>query len=204
VLLGGCGPTAQDRVTEYNDDGVRLYQRGRYADARDSFQAALTLKPDDAGLLYNLGQCYDHLGNVAAAEQTYNACLQRSPNHPACRHALATLLVRQGRWNDAVQMVQTWLGREPKLAAAYAEDGWLWHQAGDLMRARARLEQALDLDPHDSRALTELALVYESLNRPERALVLYERCLEQHPNQPEVARRLNFLLAKGVSRPKPE
>jgi tetratricopeptide (TPR) repeat protein len=117
---------------------------------------------------------------------------------------LSALLVREGRQPEAVRMVQDWLAREPKRAAAYAEDGWLWHEAGDLPRAQARFQQALALDPHDCRALTELALVYEEMQRPDRAVVLYERCLEQNPNQPDVAKRLTGLLAKGVGRPRPD
>lgn len=204
LAMGACAPAVQERLREYSDDGLHLYQQGQYAAARDSFQAALQLKPDDVGLLYNLGQCYDRLGNASRAEHYYTECLQRSSNHAACRQALAALLVRQDRWPDAVRMVEDWLTQEPKLASAYAVDGWLWHQTSDLPRAQARLQQALQLDPHDRLALAELALVYEEMQRPDRALVLYERCLLQDPHQPDVARRLNLLLAKGAKRPRPD
>src|SRR5205085_1070565 len=82
-----------------------------------------------------------------------------------CRHALASLYVRQGHWPEATGLVRDWLAREPQRAAAYAEEGWLWRQAGDLPRAQARLQQALELDPHDPRALTELAQAYEDLQQ---------------------------------------
>jgi Flp pilus assembly protein TadD len=101
-------------------------------------------------------------------------------------------------------MVEDWLIHQPRLAAAYALDGWLWHQSGDLPRAQARLQQALELDPHDVTALTELALVYEDLHRPERAVVLYERVLALDARQPQVENRLHVLLAKGAGRPQPD
>jgi tetratricopeptide (TPR) repeat protein len=112
--------------------------------------------------------------------------------------------VREGRQDEAVKMVEDWLAREPNLAAPYAVDGWLWHQVGDLPRAQARLQQALQIDPHDMHALIELALVYEALHRPERALVLYERALSQNPHLPQVAERLDRLKAQGVKRPRPD
>jgi Flp pilus assembly protein TadD len=204
MCLAGCAPMGQERLHDYNEDGLYLFQRGDYNEARESFQAALALRPEDAGLMYNLGECYDRLGDDKKAEQYYNECLARAPNHPACRHALACVLVRGGRGGEATDMVHDWLAREPKLAAAYAEDGWLWHQAGDLPRAQARLHQALELNPHDERTLVELALVYEAMQRPDRAVVLYERVLERNPNQVEVARRLNQLQAKGAGRPRPD
>jgi tetratricopeptide (TPR) repeat protein len=101
-------------------------------------------------------------------------------------------------------MAESWLASAPDRSGPYALDGWLWHQAGDLPRAQARLQQALEIEPRDSHALLELALVYEALRRPERALVLYERALEQNPNQSEVSQRLQRLQAQGVSRPRPD
>src|SRR5207244_968110 len=123
--------------------------------------------------------------------------------HAPCRHSLATLMVRGGRRQEAVKMVEDWLAREPKLAAAYAEDGWLWRQTGDLPRAQLRLQQALELDPHDQRALLELALLYEAMEYPERAVVLYQRALAQDPRQSEVKRHLDLLVSRGVRPPKP-
>jgi tetratricopeptide (TPR) repeat protein len=204
IWLGGCAPTAQDRVRDYNEDGLNLYRHGVYDKAAESFEAALALEPGDAGLLYNAAQCYDRTGNPARAEQYYNACLQRAPNHAGGRNALATLMVRQGRRDEAVTMIEGWLAGQPKLAAAYAADGCLRHQLGDLPSAKLRLEQALELDPHDTRALVELGLVYEALQRPERSLVLYERALAEAPGQEEVAGRLQRLQAQGVKRPRPE
>lgn len=204
LCLGGCATGLQERAEEYNEDGLQLFRQGDYVYARESFKAALALKPEDPALLYNIGSCYDRLGKSAKAEQYYNACLQRAPNHTSCRHALAVMLVRDQRRDDASRMIAGWIAAEPQLAAAYAEDGWYWHQAGDLPRAQARLHQALQLDPHDPRALVEMAQVYESMSRPDRALVLYERALERDPHQAEVTERINLLLAKGAKRPQPD
>jgi tetratricopeptide (TPR) repeat protein len=205
LCLAGCAGTERDDLVQtYNEDGVHLFQHGDYVQARASFQAALALRPEDAALSYNLGQCYDRLGDPASAERAYSECLQRAPNHADGRHALAVLLVRGNRRDEAARMVQDWLAREPKLAAAYAEDGWLWRERGDLPRAQARLQQALELDPHDPRALIELGLVYEAMNRPDRALVLYERVLQHEPHQAEVVKRINALQAHGAGRPHPE
>lgn len=204
ALALGCADTTQERVRDYNQDGVHLYERGDYAQARESFQAALALQPEDAGLLFNVGQCYDRLGDAAKAEQFYHECLRRAPNHPACWHALVALLVRDGRRPEAEQLVVGWILREPKRSSPYAEDGWLYHQAGNLPLAQGRLTQALQIDPKDCRALTELALVYEEMQRPDRALSFYQTCLEVNPRQPDIVRRVAQLRAQGVGPPRPE
>ncbi len=204
VCLAGCTGPRDQLVREYDADGVLLFQHGDYRSARESFQAALALKPDDPGLLYNVGQCYDRQGAPDKAEHFYNDCLQRDPNHVACRHSLAVLLVHERREADAVRLVEDWLGREPKKAEPYVLDGWLWHQKGDLPRAKTRYEQALEIDPHNVHALTELAGIYEEMQRPDRALVLYERILQIEPKDPEITQRLNVILTKGGKRPQPE
>ena len=204
LCVASCVTPEQNRLRDYNEDGVHLFRQGDYFSAHESFQAALRLAPEDADLHYNLGECYDRLGNVAKAEASYQACLQRSPNHPACRQSLASLFVRSQRWPDALKMTQDWLAREPKLSGPYAVDGWLWHQAGDLPRSQARLQQALEIDPNDKLALIELALVYEAMQRPDRALVLYERSLAQDPVQPNVTKRVVALKASGTKAPRPD
>ena len=204
MILAGCATPEEDRARVSTEDGLRLYQQGNFAAAQQDFQTALQFRPGDADLVYNIGQCYEHQNDLVRAEQTYGQCLRQSPDHVACHNALASLLIHQGRKPEVTRMVEDWLIHQPRLAAAYALDGWLWHQSGDLPRAQARLQQALELDPHDVTALTELALVYEDLHRPERAVVLYERVLALDARQPQVENRLHVLLAKGAGRPQPD
>jgi hypothetical protein len=42
------------------------------------------------------------------------------------------------------------------------------------------------------------------MQRPERALVLYERVLAIDPRQAEADKRMQVLLAKGAGRPRPD
>jgi len=198
LFVGACTPTSQDRLREYNEDGVHLFERGAYSDARDSFQAALALRPDDPDLLFNVGQCYDRLGLVDKAQKYYEGCIQRAPDHADARHALTVLLWNNGQQSTAVARVDEWLVREPQRAAAFAEQAYLYRRAGDLPRAQSRLQQALSLDINDVRSLTEMALVYEALNRSDRALSLYERSLEINPHQPDVVKQVKLLKDRGV------
>src|SRR5579871_902936 len=93
LSVAGCVTTDDERVRDYSSDGLQLFRCGNYRAARESYQAALALRPEDIGLMYNVAQCYDRQGADAQAEKLYNDCLQRAPNHGACRHALAELLV---------------------------------------------------------------------------------------------------------------
>jgi Tfp pilus assembly protein PilF len=204
LLAGACAQTTHERLRELNEDGVHLYEQGSFDHARETFQLALSLQPGDPHLLYNLGRCHDQLGHLERAEQIYRQCLQAAPDHAECRHALVVLLAGHGRRPEAGQLVQTWLARDPRRASPYVEDAWLLLQDGDLLSARGRLQQAVRLEPRNSQALAELGRLYERLNYPDRAVVMYERALEANPHQPEVARQVSLLRSQGVGRPRPE
>ena len=140
VLLGGCTTSNQELVRDYHNDGLHLFKQGRYSDAEESFQAALKLQPADPGIYYNLGQTYDYLHRKQEAEKYYRECILRSPNHAGARHALTILLMNQNKQQEAVEGVEDWLKKSPNCAAAYAEDGFLWKQMGDMPRSQARYQ----------------------------------------------------------------
>jgi cytochrome c-type biogenesis protein CcmH/NrfG len=83
-------------------------------------------------------------------------------------------------------------------------DAWRLRGAKMYPEAQGRLQQALDADPHNRRALAELAVLYEVTGMPQRAFVLYERILERDPAQTQIAEKLEHLRVLGVSRPLPD
>src|SRR5205807_10543026 len=120
-----------------------------------------------------------------------------------CRHSLALLLFRIGKAPEAERMIQDWLAAEPESPDALVEDGWRLRQEGELHQAEGRFQQALHHDPHHVRALTELGILFESVEMPERALVLYERALDRDPRQAELVGRVNALRANRAGKPQP-
>lgn len=204
TALSSCTPAFQEKVHDLSRDGLSLYQGGNYQAARESFQTAFALQPNNFALLYNVGQCSEKLGELPAAEKAYLDCLQRMPDYSTARQALCVVLIKQGRAADARRVVDEWLAFEPGSASAYAADGWYWFQAGDLPRARERYQKALELDGSNLRALTDLGQVFETMGRPDRALALYEKALENHENQPELDKRAKLLRIQGVGQPRPD
>jgi tetratricopeptide (TPR) repeat protein len=202
--LPGCLAYVDERVPQFTEDGVQLYQRGDYPHARECFEMALQLHPGDANLMYNVAECHDREGNTGKAEEMYRLCLDRSANHARCRHSLALLLYRTGEAKKARQMIEDWVAAEPQSPDALIEDGWRLRQGGELHQALARYQQALHHDPNHVRALTELGLLYEQQQQPERALYLYERALARDPRQPELLEHVRVLKGRGVGKPLPD
>lgn len=205
LLLAGCVLTqGEDRAQLFNDDGVHLFAQGDYRSALDSFDLALTLKPQDPSLLFNIAQCHDRLGDAKRAEQYYGYTLVRSANHGDARLALVELLYRTGRKPQADRLIDEYLQGNPQTADAYVLDARRLREEQALPQAQGRLQQALDLDPQNRRALTEMAVLYERQQMPDRALVLYERVLAREPEQAQIATLVSRLRERGVQRPLPD
>ena len=202
--LPGCLPHVDERAKDWSEEGVYLFQRGEYQNARECFEWALQMQPGDANLMYNVGQCYDRQGKTDKALEYYQLCLDRAPNHARCRHVEALLLYRTGKAAEADHMIQDWLASAPQSPDALVEDGWRLRQEGELEQAKGRLQQALHYDPHHVRALTELGLLYETVQMPERALDLYKDAQARDAQQSELNERINILTSKGVGKPRPD
>jgi Tfp pilus assembly protein PilF len=114
------------------------------------------------------------------------------------------LLYRTGRKPQADRLVTDYLKEHPQSADALVLDARRLREEKALPQAQGRLQQALDVEPQNRRAVLELAVLYEAMNLPDRAFVLYERVLVREPNQTQVAERLDRLRVKGVSRPRLE
>lgn len=201
--LAGCTAVDEDRWRVFNDEGVALFSKGAYRDALENFDYALTLRANDPVILYNMGQCYDRLGQVKNAEQYYTACLQREPKHGDAHLALITMNYRTGRAVEANQMIRDWLTQDPKSADPIVADAWRLRQERNYPLAQGRLQEALSRDLDNRRALTELAILDELQGMPDRAYVQYERILAREPNQIEIRDRYEQLKAQGVKRPLP-
>ena len=185
LVLGGCESSA----SYLNSQGVNSYYGGDFALAKNYFQEAMLEDPSDPNIYYNLASSYHRIGDRQQADFFYNQCLMRDPGHARGHHALAVSFMEQGRTDEAHRLIETWVAVEPYRPEPHVELAWLQKEGGDRESARLSLQRALEIDPAHPKALTQLASLYEH-DRPDRAVVLYERSLQSDRNQPQVANRL--------------
>jgi tetratricopeptide (TPR) repeat protein len=197
LFLSGCGSiAAQSR----NAEGVRLFQQARYQEALRQFQEAVYAEPNNPNGYYNLAAAYHRIGRLEhrqsgldQAENYYNLCLDRDPNHVECYRGLAVLLAEQGRKEDAFRLIEGWAARQPALADAKIELARLHDEFGNRKAATEYLLEALASEPNNARALTALGKIREDAGELAQAAANYRRSLEQDSRQPQVAARLAAL-----------
>lgn len=205
LSLSGCGEfAAQGR----NAEGVRLYQEARYQDAIREFQEATYDDPSNADGYYNLAAAYHRAGraehcqsDLVQAENFYNQCLDRNPNHTECYRGLAVLLAQQGRTEEAFRLLEGWVHCQPCSADAKIELARINEEFGNRQAAAEHLVEAVALEPDNPRALAALGKIREDSGDKAQALANYQRSLTQDNRQPELIARVNALQGGSPAAP---
>ena len=76
-VLAGCASPNVDHARDLNQDGIDLYRQGQYALARESFQAALNLRPDDPEISYHLALAFEASGARAQSQTILQTLVKR-------------------------------------------------------------------------------------------------------------------------------
>ena len=185
-----------------NIEGVQHFQQGNYQLAADRFQKAIATNPGSASGYYNLasslhktGTLYKRPNDLVQAEQLYNQCLERDPNHTECHRGLAVLLSETNRQQQAASLLHNWSAKNPEAADPKIEVARLYEEHGQVEQAKTHLVQALAGDPHNARALTALGRLRDHEGDHAQALANYQRSLELNRFRPQVASRVATLHA---------
>lgn len=98
--------------------GGLLAAAGRPTEAMDSYTRATEINPNRASIWFPLGQAAVAAGDDARGEQALRRVLELSSEHEQARLALAGLLTRTDRPEEAIESYQTLLVGAPEHAAA--------------------------------------------------------------------------------------
>ena len=90
--------------------GRALELSGDLPGARDALQASLKLNPNQFAARLSLGRVYLSLGDAKAAEDQLEAAVLSQPGSAEAQTGLAKALIRQQKFADAVELLETIVG----------------------------------------------------------------------------------------------
>jgi Tfp pilus assembly protein PilF len=105
----------------------------------------------------------------------------------------ATHLLEQEDYEQGIALLVSVTESAPLVTSAHIDLAIAYGRVGDLARAEASLEKALDLNPRHPVAHNELGIVYRRTGRFEKARASYERALELYPDFHFARRNLAIL-----------
>ncbi len=132
----------------YHKAGFRLLEAGLYREAIELFRTALAKNPQQDNSFFNIGACYEYLGEYSAALANYRKELDVDPGDGDVPYRLGRVYVKMGRFADAIPLLrQAVAGRATARQWYYlgrAQEG-----VGDTAAARASYRRGLELAPDD-------------------------------------------------------
>ncbi len=152
-------------------EGLLLYRRGMWAEAKDVFAEVVRLKPDFQPAVAAL-ELLER--NDAAAIPLLERAVELNPQDAESTYQLGVLYDRNGDSERGKKLLE----RAASLRAGYGDPhyqlGRIYQREGDLNRALAELEKARQMLPEQEAVRMALGRVYQAMGRAAEAKAEFE------------------------------
>lgn len=177
------------------DLGSLLASRGDMERARQFFQRAVELSPDNVEALNQLGGALARQDQLDEALVHFRRANELQPDDPGVHNNLGTLMRLQGHLSQSEQHYQQAIQSQPQHALAHKNLGILYEQTAELGKATHHFQQAIRFRPQDPETLTRLANVLMRQRKWARAETYLRRALRLPHTDPTIHRQLGRVLA---------
>ena len=161
-----------------------------YAAAARVAQEASVRFPDSAEALFRLGSALERSGAPEEAEKTFQKLLQGRPNDSAAQNYLGYMWAERGvRLDEARELLEKAVAREPRNGAYLDSLGWVYFRLGRLEKAQTYLAEAKQREPDDPTIEEHLGDLSERQGDVARAIVHWERAIQLKHEEPEKVRQ---------------
>jgi tetratricopeptide (TPR) repeat protein len=179
-------PANDDRLEDLLEKGNELRDARRFAEAEESYQGVLKLRPRDARAAYGLGNVFTDQQRWDDAETSYRNAVQWNPKSVDALVALSVVLIqpRTGAGNakrlaDAEGFARRAVQIEPMNAVG-------WDRLGVAMETRGSFtpelehsyRRAIEIDPQFAVGYAHLARVLKRFGKQVEAAPLYDKAFE--------------------------
>lgn len=173
--------------------GITLRRQGRRDEALKTFEKAVELKPDEAGLYQNIGEILLEMGRPNEAVLRFQRALELKPDHWDAANKCAVILVSLGRLEDALRYLNLCDALRPNHFPTLHMQSICLCSLNGFEEALPGIERARALAPDNAEICYNVGTVLQSFSRDEEALGWLDRALELQP------RYVNALHNKAVA-----
>lgn len=147
----------ESAITHYYLARIHVEAQG-YAEGLAHYRKAVELDPSLSNkILPEMALVYELLGDMDNALKLYRDLLEDNPLDIEARERLAYLLLRQKRYEEAQEELETIKRIDPTNATAMVNLGLVYMETGNFEKAKVEFESALVVRPNDPRARLYLA-----------------------------------------------
>ena len=171
-----------------------------YAAAARVAREASRRFPESSEALFRLGASLERSGATAEAEKTFQQLLAGRPNDSAAQNYLGYMWADRGiRLEEARELLEKAVAREPRNGAYLDSLGWVYFRLGRLEKAQTYLAAAREREPDDPTIEEHLGDLSERQGDFAKAIAHWERALALKHEEPEKVRQKLARLARKDS-----
>ena len=150
---------------------------GKYQEASEQFQKALTLEPTSDASYVGLGAAYEGLGRMDDAERTFQQAISLRPQDAACYNWLGLFYYRRARYADAIRLFSQGVKISPDSYIGYSNLGGAYVDIGNYENAIHIFSHSIAIRP-TYQSSSNLGTAYFNQGRFADAVDSYERALK--------------------------
>ncbi len=184
----------------YNNLAIIYRNMGKKDEAVAIYQKILTMNPKFLEMYNNLGALYSEMGKYAEAEKCYKQAIERDPNYGYAYFNLSRLYEQMGKKEEAKAMYERAFEVYPRLrlelggqasdginkepvspAAVHTSAGIKFIMNNQPQEATEEFKKAVELDPQNSNAYTNLGNSYNAAGKTKEALEAYNKAIDINP-----------------------
>ena len=180
-------------ISGYRLRGDLYFALGDSYAAADDYLRCLDVKPDDATLLNNLGNCHFRQEDYAQAEELYRRAAALHPDTGEGLRNWGLALARLNRIDDACTALEEYLQGHPEDIDTAGFLGDLHCRLDNVRAAIGYYETVIAAQPARAETWLRLADCYHSQGHVDAALLGYERVLQLAPGHEPTLERLRRL-----------
>ncbi len=175
----------------------RLNERD-YNKALEATQEAIRLDPSSAAAYNHLALIYMETKRFPKSEEAFQGALKIQPEFPEVWNNLGVLYNRQDRYKDAIPFFEKAAASDKYLTPenAYTNLGFAHYKLGDMSRAKAYHQKALDISPQFCLASKNLGDVYAKEKKYPKAAEYFQKAATHCPLFQESQYKLGLVLMK--------
>jgi tetratricopeptide (TPR) repeat protein len=173
---------APDLFEAWNCRGNVLWDCGREAEALESYDRAVRLRPSDARVHFNRGNALQKLKRGSEAIESFQKAIALSPGHANAFKNLALALAALGRYDEALIAIDRAQVINSGDRALHDARGQILHGLGRFGEAVEELNRAVAIAPKSAVAYSNRGVSLHAGGRLEEALADFDRAIALDPS----------------------
>jgi len=196
------GGTLDPASKKLFDEAVAHSKKREFAAAIDGYNKVLTLVPNHADSLANLGWMYAETKSWEMAKTNLEKALAINPNHVDALSNLGWVYAEEKNWDKAQEFVSKAVAINPKHAGAFTNLGWIYAEKGMFDASAGASRQAIALNPGNAYAHANLGWALKGAKKIPEAMAEYTKALSLNPNMPDAQLAIGTMYCEQGSHDK--